>query len=123
MTRMLVPIERFEGENSPISQHFGKAPMFVLVSLTSDGRIGELNPTPNSGEHFGGRGTAELLALRFKPDVVVVKGMGPRGLRTFKEKGIQVFTGAINTVREAVDAYLAGKLMTFTEPCREARHQ
>lgn len=123
MIRILVPIERFEGENSLISQHFGRAPMFVLVNLTSDGRVKNITPMPNAGGHFGDHGTAELLALRFKPDIVVVKGMGPRGLRAFKEKGIQVFTGTINTVGEAVDAYLTGKLTPLTEPCREARHQ
>jgi predicted Fe-Mo cluster-binding NifX family protein len=123
MVRLAIPVERFDGENSVISYHFGRAPMFALVTLNSDGRVESIEPVPNVGEHFGGHGAAETLALRLNIDAVVVRGMGPRGLQAFHGEGVAVLTGEVDTIREALDAYINGKLIALTEPCREARHR
>ena len=123
MVKIIIPIEDFEGEASQICPHFGRAPMFALVTLTQDKKIEDVRSIKNVGEHFGGHGVAEALALKLDVDALIVKGMGPRGLQAFQENKVAVFTGDINTVREAIDAYVNGRLSGLTEPCKEARHK
>ena len=123
MVRIVIPIEHFQNQASRIFPHFGRAPLFALVTLTKDKTIEDINPVQNKGGHFGGHGAAEALAVNLNADAVIVKGMGPRGLQAFQEKGVGVFTGDINTVGEAVDAYIKGRLSALTEPCREAQHK
>jgi predicted Fe-Mo cluster-binding NifX family protein len=123
MVRLAIPIENFDGETSKIFQHFGRAPLFALITISKDSKIEEIKQIHNIREHFGGRGAAESLALKLNVDVLIVKGMGPRGLRAFQEKGVGVFTGEVETVKEAINAYINGDLIRLTEPCSEARHK
>jgi predicted Fe-Mo cluster-binding NifX family protein len=51
-------------------------------------------------------------------DVVLSGGMGPRAIQMFAQHGIEVATGARGTVRDTVDAYLAGTLHGTT-PCED----
>jgi len=122
MVRLVIPVESFEKENSIIFPHFGRAPLYVLVELLDDGSLKSIVPIQNAGEHFGGHGAAETLVANLSPDAVVVKGMGYRGLQAFQSKGVSVFTGDSTNVREAIDAYLSGRLVALTEPCKEAEH-
>lgn len=123
MVRIVIPIEHFQNQASRIFPHFGRAPLFALVTLTRDRKIEDIESVQNMGEHFGGHGAAEALAVNLNADAVIVKGMGPRGLQAFQERGIGVFTGNVNTVEEAIDAYAKERLLTLKEPCREARHR
>ena len=122
MPKIVIPIERFERGDSLIFQHFGRAPLYAVIELLENGSVKSISSVNNSGEHFAGTGAAEVLVSQLQPDALVVKGMGPRGLQAFQSKGIAVFTGEVNTVKEAVDAYVGGRLVGLTEPCREARH-
>ena len=123
MVKIVIPIERFQNQASRIFPHFGRAPLFALVTLTNDQEIEDINPVQNKGEHFGGHGAAEVLALNLNADAIIVKGMGPRGLQAFQKKGVGVFTGDVNTVGEAIDAYVKERLSALTEPCREAQYK
>lgn len=121
--KIAIPVERFEGEDSPISQHFGRAPIFAIVNIAKDGKVENIEPISNTGSHFGGRGAALELVLGLNVDAIIVKGMGPRALQAFQENGVSVLTGEVNTVKEALDAYVKGQLLNLTEPCKEAGHQ
>jgi predicted Fe-Mo cluster-binding NifX family protein len=123
MVKLAIPVEKFEKEKSIIFPHFGRAPIFAVIDLLDDGSVKSITHVENSSEHFGGQGSAETLISSIGPNALVVKGMGPRGLEAFQSNGIAVFTGDVNTVGEAIDAYVDGRLIGLTEPCREARHQ
>jgi predicted Fe-Mo cluster-binding NifX family protein len=123
MVRLVIPIENFQNERSVIFPHFGRAPEFAVIEISNDGRIISMTSQRNVAEHFGGQGGAESLVTGLGPDALVVKGMGPRGLQTFQSNGIAVFTGPVNSVGEAVESYVAGRLSGLTEPCRDARHK
>jgi len=123
MVRLVIPVESFENERSVVSPHFGRAPGFAVIEISSDGRVISMSSHRNVGEHFGGHGGAESVVRGLTPDALVVKGMGPRGLQAFQNNGIAVFTGPVNTVGEAIESYLAGTLSSLTEPCRDARHK
>jgi predicted Fe-Mo cluster-binding NifX family protein len=122
MVRLVIPIERFDIERSPIFSHFGRAPEFAVIDLSEEGRVVSIKSERNVGEHFGGHGGAETVVRSLKPDALVVKGIGPRGLAAFQSSGIVVFASPVNSVGEAVEAYLAGRLRCLTEPCKDARH-
>ena len=125
MVKIVIPVDKFDGTASRIFPHFGRAPLFTLITLTDDYQVEDIEPItgkPIEG-HFGGHGAAESLALNKKVDVVIVKGMGRRGLQIFQEKKVSVFTGDVTTVKEAIDAYREGTLTRLTEPCKEAQHQ
>ena len=122
MVKLVIPVERFEEGNSLIFPHFGRAPQFVVVELLSNGAVKSTAPVDNAGEHFGGHIGAEMIVSDLEPDAIVVKGMGPRALEAFQNRGMQVLTGNVNTVREAIDAYVSGGLMGMTETCKEHHH-
>jgi predicted Fe-Mo cluster-binding NifX family protein len=122
VVRLVIPIEGFDIERSVIFPHFGRAPEFAVVDLSNEGRIISIRSERNVGEHFGGQGGPETIVASLKPDALVVKGMGPRGLAAFQSNGIVVFTSSATTLGEVVEAYLAGRLSCLTEPCKDARH-
>ena len=122
MVRLVIPIESFDIERSVVFPHFGRAPEFVVIDLSDEGRVISIRSERNVGEHFGGHGGAETVVASLKPDVLVVKGMGPRGLAAFQSNGIVVFTSSVTSVGEVVEAYLAGRLSCLTEPCKDALH-
>lgn len=121
--KIAIPVEKFEGEDSIISQHFGRAPVFAIVNIAKNGEVKSIEPVANTGSHFGGRGAALELVLGLNVDAIIVKGMGPRALQAFQENGVAVLTGEVDTVKEALNAYVKGNLLNLTEPCKEARHQ
>jgi len=123
MVKLVIPVEKFEKESSIIFPHFGRAPIFAVIDLLEDGSVKSITPIENSSEHLGGHGSTETLISSIKPNALVVKGMGPRGIQAFQSNGITVFTGNVNTVGEAIDAYVHGRLTGLVEPCREAQHQ
>ena len=123
MVKLVIPVEKFDRENSTIFPHFGRAPSFAVVELLQDGSMKSISSVDNVAEHFGGHGGAETLVSNLEPNALVVKGMGPRGLQAFQSRGIAVFTGDVTTVKDAVSAYLGGKLVGLTEPCKDAQHQ
>jgi len=122
MVRLVIPIESFDIQRSVISEHFERAPEFVMIDLSHEGRVISITPERNVGEHLGGCGGLETVVTSLKPDALVVKGMGPRDLAAFQSNGIVVFASPVNNVGEAVEAYLAGRLSCLTEPCKDARH-
>ncbi len=121
--RVIVPIERDEGLKSIVAQHFGRAPFFAIVEVGKDGKIQDVRVEENTGEHLGGRVSVEELIAGLRPDALVVKGMGPRGLNAFQMRGIAVFTGDVTTLQDAVQGYVGGGLRGLTEACRQARHR
>jgi predicted Fe-Mo cluster-binding NifX family protein len=122
MPRLVIPIERFEGENSKISWHFGRAPLFALIEFSEDGSMKSISSVENTGQHFAGHGIAESIVSNLEPHALIVKGIGPRALQAFQDRGVLVYRGDVDTVGEAVHAYLNRRLIGLTEPCKEARH-
>jgi len=124
MVRLLVPVQEFKGSDSVIFPHFGRTPLMVEAVISEKGEILSLDSHRNvpHGEMHGHGGAHELVA-RLMPDALVVMGMGPRGLRDFGDRGIAIFTGPVQTLREAVDSYVGGRLSSLTEACRDAKHK
>jgi predicted Fe-Mo cluster-binding NifX family protein len=104
----------------PISPHFGRCPCFILVDI-EDGEIESVNITDNPFYTSHMPGQVPLLVQSQGADVMLAGGMGRRAVDFFHQYGIEVATGASGTVLNAIQDYLAGRLIG-TEPCTESQH-
>jgi len=120
--RIVIPAEDGNGLNARLSEHFGRAPYFIIVEL-EDGNISNVQAVPNESEHFGGFGRPPDRILQFRPNAVITYGMGPRALSIFQEAGIAVLKANADTVKDVVEAYRQDKLEELTEGCRHAHHR
>jgi predicted Fe-Mo cluster-binding NifX family protein len=120
--RIIVPAASQEGLNANLAEHFGRAPYFAVVDLNDNGEVTNVKTVPNVGEHAGGMGYTHDHILGLRPNVIVVYGMGPRGLNTFQSAGVAVLRANANTVDEVVAAYKDNKLQELTDGCEHAHH-
>ena len=118
--RIAVPAESRNGLESPISQHFGRCPVFVMVD-TEDGKVTSVEEIDNPfyGQHVPGQVPGFIQSQG--ADVILVGGMGHRALAFFEQCGIEAVTGAVGTVHQAIEEFLGGRLQGV-EPCAESRH-
>jgi len=121
--RIVVPVVDESGLNAHLSDHFGRTPYFAVVDLDEKGEISNSKTVSNVGEHFGGRGHTHDRILELNPNVIIVYGMGPRGLSTFQNAGVAVLRANANTVKEVIAAYNEDRLEELTEGCHHAHHQ
>jgi len=120
--RIVIPAEDGNGLNARLSEHFGRAPYFVIVDL-EEGNISNVQVVPNEGEHFGGFGRPPDRILQLRPNAVITFGMGPRALSIFQEARVAVLRANSTIVKEVIEAYRQDKLEELTEGCRHAHHK
>jgi predicted Fe-Mo cluster-binding NifX family protein len=121
--RVVIPAEDGNGLDSRLSEHFGRAPYFIVVELNEDGSVSNVQAVSNESEHFGGTGHPPNRLLQFKPNAVITYGMGPRALSIFQECRVAVLKANADTVGEVVEAYKQDRLEELTEGCHHARHR
>ncbi|MBO3832128.1 MAG: hypothetical protein FGF51_01905 [Candidatus Brockarchaeota archaeon] len=66
--RIVIPVEDDRGLDSHLSEHFGRAPLFLMIELDERGRVLKQETVRNEGEHFGGSGRPADRILQLKPD-------------------------------------------------------
>jgi len=120
-TRILIPTSNMEA--TEVADHFGRAPYFAVIDLDVDGTAIEMKVHPNAGEHSGGRGHAHNNVLKYQPRAVIVKGMGPRGIKSFESQNIAVLRASTRSIQEIVQAYHRNELEELTEGCADAHHK
>ncbi|MEM3546049.1 MAG: NifB/NifX family molybdenum-iron cluster-binding protein [Candidatus Bathyarchaeia archaeon] len=123
MERIIIPTEDGSGLNARLSEHFGRAPYFIVVDLDEDNNILNVQAVLNTGEHFGGIGRPADNILRLRPNAVITYGMGPRALSIFQNARVAVLKANANTLRDVIEAYKQGVLKELTEGCRYTRHR
>jgi predicted Fe-Mo cluster-binding NifX family protein len=115
--RILASVEEPRGMESRIFEHFGRTPYFALLELGEEGEILRIEFSPNEGGHSGGGGFTHDWVLKLSPEIVLVRGMGPRGLGRLKSAGISVFQTDDETLKDAVAAFVQGRLRELAVPC------
>ena len=120
--RIVIPVIENSGLESRLSEHFGRAPYFMVVEIDSKGEIVNIEAIPNTSEHFGGFGRPPDKILQLRPTALITYGMGPRALSIFQQARVAVLKANASTVREAIEAFKRNELEELTEGCREARH-
>lgn len=121
--RIIIPLEEDRGLDSRLSEHFGRAPFFMVLELDDEGNVLKQEVVRNEGEHFGGMGRPAGRILQLKPDAVINYGMGPRALSIFQQAGVAVLKADSNIVRDVLSSYVEGRLEELTEGCQQARHR
>jgi len=120
--RIVIPVIEDSGLESRLSEHFGRAPYFMVVEINSKGEIVNIEAIPNTSEHFGGFGRPPDKILQLRPTALITYGMGPRALSIFQQARTAVLRANAPTVREVIEAFKRNELEELTEGCREARH-
>jgi predicted Fe-Mo cluster-binding NifX family protein len=104
--------------DAEVDPRFGRCPYFIII----DPETMEFEALENSNAMAaGGAGisTAQMIAGK-GVQVVLTGNCGPRAYQTFSAAGVQVITGVVGRIRDAVEAYKAGKLQASAEPSVDA---
>ena len=120
--RLVIPVLNDNNLNAHLSEHFGRAPYFLVLDLDETGCISDQRTITNVSEHFGGVGRPPDRILQLRPNVLITYGMGPRALNIFQNARVAVLKANANTVRNVITAYNNDELEELTEGCHQARH-
>jgi predicted Fe-Mo cluster-binding NifX family protein len=115
-----VSAETDAGLDAPVNGHFGSSPFFTLVEVT-DGQVGAAQAiaNPHYPQHEPGAIPAFIRSQGV--DVMLTGGMGARAAALLQHYSILAVTGATGTVRQAVQAFLQGRIASAA-PCEEHGH-
>jgi len=100
--------------DAEVDPRFGRCQYFVIV----DPQTMEFEPLDNSSAMAtGGAGisTAQMIANR-GVELVLTGNCGPNAYQTLSAAGLQVISGVTGRIRDAVEAYKAGKLQPMAQP-------
>jgi len=121
-------------DGTTISQHFGRAPYYVVVTVENDkvvnkerrdkaghhtfaGQHGEHHET--GGQHGFDAGAqarhASMMSNISDSQVLIAGGMGMGAYESLKSRGIETIMTDVTGIDEAVKLYLEGKLPNLME--------
>jgi predicted Fe-Mo cluster-binding NifX family protein len=124
-------------DGTTISQHFGRAPFYVVVTI-DDGKIvtrekrdkmghAQFANEPHAHETHGadarGHGVdagsqskhQRMASAIADCEVLLARGMGAGAYESLRQSGIRPFVTDIPTIDDAVQAYLEGRLLDHAE--------
>jgi predicted Fe-Mo cluster-binding NifX family protein len=110
-------------DGTMIADHFGRAPFFAVVEIDEKGVTTDMKVHPNTGEHSGGKGHAHDNVLSFNPHIIIVQGMGPRGIQSFQARNVAVLRANSQSVQEILQAFSQNNLAELTEGCADSHHK
>jgi len=96
-----------------VAQHFGHCPEYTLVEL-ENGKILSREVIPNPGHQPG---FLPGFLARQGVSYIIAGGIGQRAIELFNQENIEVIVGIDGPVDQAIDDYLAGKLMSRESLC------
>ena len=120
--RICIPVLDDRGLESPVCEHFGSSPAFMLV----DTETGACRAVSMHNLHREHGACAPLTALfDLGVDAFVVGGIGRGALRSIEARGAQVFRGGHATVGESLQAFRTGALQPVSrdDACAGHGHQ
>ncbi|MDK2786736.1 MAG: hypothetical protein PWQ80_1415 [Thermotoga sp.] len=116
-----IPVSENKGKDSPISEHFGRAPYFAFVEV-ENGKVLDISVEENPLAQDHVAGAVPNFVKEKGAELVIVRGIGKRAFSIFETLGIKVIRGASGTVEELVNRYLAGQLRDLDYEVREKFH-
>ena len=106
-------------ENGQIFQHFGKTEQFKLYDV-ADGKIINEQVVGTNGS---GHGALAGFLKSVQADVLICGGIGGGAQMAVKEAGITLYGGNTGSADEAVQAFLAQKLVQNDNPTCDHHHE
>lgn len=105
------PVQNNEGIDSKVYNHFGSAPLFVVVD-TETNVLGIIN---NRDQHHVHGACNPIKALDGqKIDVVIVGGIGGGALSRLNQAGIKVYRAQMQTIKENLAMFSSQSLTELT---------
>jgi len=109
--RLCIPVTADEGVDSEVSQHFGSAPLFMMIDTES----GERRAVANADQHHSHGACQPLKAMAGEAvDAIVVGGIGGGALSRLRRAGLRVYLTRLATVEAVLAALAADELMEAT---------
>jgi len=118
---LCIPVTEDKGLQSPVSGHFGPAPLFAIVNPD----MGVCRTISNRDSHHSHGACQPLASLAGEGvDAVVVDGIGAGALSKLQAAGVRVFLAEQPTVEAVVAAFKTGTLQLATPEgaCAHHRH-
>lgn len=115
-----IPVMDNAGLDSKLSEHFGKAPSYLLYDTEKN----EAKTIPNRSDHMGGTGAPPEHMAMAKVEIIVCSGLGPKALHMLEGLGIKVYVGAKGSAKDALAAWRSGALQIASEEnaCKSHHH-
>lgn len=108
--RVVFPTNENEGYLSKRGAHFGKANFYTVITVDGE-KIVDVESIQNPGHSTGNCGNAITNIMSFKPDALVVSGIGGAPAAGFEKAGLTVYRDQESeTVQESVAKLLKGEL-------------
>ena len=104
--KICIPTIGENGLNDHIGEHFGRVSTYTIVDLDTN----DVKVIPNTSEHMGGQGLPPEIMAREGVEIMICRTLGRRAITMFEELGINVYTGAFGTVKDAIDDFKQGRL-------------
>ncbi len=106
MIRIAIPANGTD-LSSEASEHFGRAPYFIVVDV-EEGKVVGVSTVKNPTLERHVHGEVPQLMAKLRVKVVACKGIGPRALRALEELGIETLIADPNlrTVKEVLNEAL-----------------
>ena len=109
--KVCFPVQKDEGVESTVYNHFGSAPLFVLVDTTANTVV----PMINADQHHSHGGCSPIKALGSQRiDVIVVGGIGGGALGKLKQLGIKVYRAQSGTIANNLELFTSGQLPEYS---------
>jgi len=105
-------------EGKELFGHFGHCTNFMIFDAENETITAE-SSVPNPGHKPG---FLPNYLADMGVNVIIAGSMGGGAMDIFRERGIEVITGAEGDARMAAEAYLKGKLKSSGAVCREHEH-
>ena len=115
-----MPIEKDEGLNSLMFNHFGRAKKFIFINLEK-GRIKDyyIKENPYQEKEIRAGLNTALLVVKEKIDSVITQEMGPISLHTLRDNIVDVYWASDGRVKEIVEKFIQKKLKPLKKPTKE----
>ncbi len=109
--KVCFPVENNEGMESRVYNHFGSAPMFVVVDASTN----TVTTIINKDQHHEHGACNPINALNgAKVDAIVVGGIGGGALSRLNQSGIRVYQANGAKIKENIGLFLAQQLQEYT---------
>jgi predicted Fe-Mo cluster-binding NifX family protein len=109
--RVCFPVQHDEGIESKVYNHFGSAPLFVIV----DTETNVAGMIKNRDQHHVHGACNPIQSLdNQKIDAVVVGGIGAGALGKLNQSGIKVYRAQSQTIKENIALFASQALTEFT---------
>lgn len=109
--KVCFPVEKNEGLASTVYNHFGSAPLFMLVDTAAN----TVAPVTNADQHHTHGGCSPIKALGSqRVDAVVVGGIGGGALGKLQQLGVKVYRAQPGTIEGNLALFTAGQLSPYS---------